>query len=167
MTTRLRSIALLIVVLLIAVTLTVAMSDAILARSTFQSSPLLPTDTPVVVQPSPTAVTDGLPEPTKAPEPTSFVPVATPVGFLPAPTLTNPDALLPLNATAQPPLIGPAAAPAEPTSEPDAASGAPGVAELIDNGIIALSYVWLCCGALLVALSALVVVWLARRSSRR
>ncbi len=168
MRTRLRSIALLIVVLLIAVILTVAMSGAILARSAFQSSPVLPTDTPAAAQPSPTPTISGLSTATPAPAAAPTTTVSDPpAGFLPAPTLTNPDTLLPLPSTAQPPLVGPAVAPAEPTSEPDAASGVTGVAELIDNGIVAFSYLWLCCGALVLGLLALVVVWLARRGSRR
>ena len=178
--TRLRSIALLIGILLIALILTVAMSDAILARSTFQSSPVLPTDTPVVAQlsPTPTAfrlpaatpttvvltVTPASPPPTAVQPPTAAV---APSGFLPAPTLTNPDGLLPAPSTAQPPLVGPAVSPVEPTPLPDTGSGAPGVAELIDNGIVAFSYVWLCCGALFLGLLALVVVWLTRRGARR
>jgi hypothetical protein len=43
----------------------------------------------------------------------------------------------------------------------------PGPAQLIDNGVVALSYLWLCCGALALAGAALGLVWLARRSKRR
>jgi hypothetical protein len=37
---------------------------------------------------------------------------------------------------------------------------------LIDDGIVALSYLWLCYGVLVLAVAALVIVWLARRSTR-
>ncbi len=179
MRTRLRSIALLIGALLIALILTVAMSDAIMARSTFQSPPALPTDTPVVMQLSPTPavleLTTATPTTmilavTPAPPPTAVLPptvAVAPSGFLPAPTLTNPDGLLPVPSVAQPPLVGPAASPAESTPLPDTGSGVPGAAELIDNSIVAFSYLWLCCGALLLGLLALVAVWLSRRGSRR
>ena len=51
--------------------------------------------------------------------------------------------------TAQPP-----AATSTPTS-PEA----PSAAQLIDSGVVALSYLWLCCGALLLAAAALTIVW--------
>jgi hypothetical protein len=37
---------------------------------------------------------------------------------------------------------------------------------LIDNGIVALSYVWLCCGALALVAVVLFLAWIARRSRR-
>lgn len=176
MRTRLHSFAPLIAVLLLAVTLTAAMSGAVLARSTFQSPPVLPSDTPVLLPPGAqvTIVVTSTATPTAtvfAPQPEIPTPTATqpptepaaPPGFLPAPTLTNPDALLPLPSTAQQPLVGPAVPPAEPGPEPTATSEVPSAAELIDNSIVALSYLWMCCGALLLVALALAAVWLARR----
>ena len=89
-------------------------------------------------------------------------------GFLPAPTLTAPDALRgespALLPGPQPPLVAPAAPLVEPDEpENQGLAGVPGVAELIDNGVIALSYVWLCCGGLGLVAAALFLIWLARR----
>ena len=90
-------------------------------------------------------------------------------GFLPPPTLVNPNALVPGRLTPlapeNRPLAGPAAAP-EPTPT-EAPPVAPGAAQLIDSGVVALSYLWLCCGALLLAVVGLAVLWLWRRSKRR
>lgn len=178
MHTRLQSLALLLAVVALAVMLTVAVSGAALARSTFQFSPLVPGDTPPAVPPPGEMITDtptpAAFEPTpEAPSPIATLPplepTALPPSFLPAPTLTNPDALLPLPpAVGQPPLVGPAAPPVEPSPVPASATSAvPSAAQLIDNAIVALSYVWLCCGVAFLALAAAVLIWLARRSPRR
>lgn len=166
------------IVVILAIFLALAASGGgALARSTFQSSPLVPEDTPEV--PTPEGILAETPSPA-APEPTVEVPapIATepptepttlPPGFLPAPTLTSPDAVVPLPpAAGQPPLVGPAVPVVEPSPVPTSATSAvPGAAQLIDNAIVALSYVWLCCGVALLALGAAVLVWLARRSARR
>jgi hypothetical protein len=94
-------------------------------------------------------------------------------GFLPAPTLTAPDTesgeAPELLSGLQPPLIAPAVPSADPAENdnqtPDQA--ATSVAELIDNGVIALSYVWLCCGGLFLIAAALLLIWLSRRGRRR
>ncbi len=143
------------------------------ADALFQSSPLLPTDTPEAFIPAPLP-----PEETPAPilpeapvsEPESTLPETAPEvpGFLPAPTLTNPDDLLSggaLTQGSQPPLSG-AAAPvdeAEPTPSPEPA----GAAQLIDSAVMLLGYAWLCCGAALLALAVVAFVWIMRRSARR
>lgn len=178
MHTRLQSsVPVLGAVVALALALTVAVSGAALALSTFQSSPLVPEDTlppsppegmitdtptPVPLEPTPEA---PLPAATQPPA----EPMSLPPGFLPAPTLTNPDALLPLPpAVGQPPLVGPAVPPPEPSPVPTSSvSAVPSAAQLIDNAIVALSYAWLCCGVALLVLGAAVLVWLARRSARR
>ena len=181
--TRLQRYLPLIAVVVLAVALTAVMSNAAMARSTFQSSPLEPVATPTatppevaatetptaeIFEPTPEPIVPMATEPPVAPVQPPGEPGQPPAGFLPAPTLTNPDALRPLPSVAQPPLSGPTVSPAEPAPpEPAAASSVPTVAQLIDNGIIALSYVWLCCGMLVLISGALVLVWLARRSARR
>jgi hypothetical protein len=184
----------LIAVVTLAIALTLAMSGGALARSTFQSSPVTPTDTvqaPEPVQtplasepsstptvtversPSPTAAIESSPSPT-APvylPPTPVYPKPSAPGYLPPPTLVNPGPSAPgrpslLGPGDQPPLVGPAVPLPEPTPTP-APAEAPGPAELIDSAIVALGYVWLCCGVLFLVVAALTVVWLARRSRRR
>jgi len=89
-------------------------------------------------------------------------------GFLPPPTLNVPTGKL------QPLLPGPGqplVAPPAPTLAPRPAAAAStsdalSLARLIDEGIVALSYLWLCCGVLMLVVAALVIVWLARRSKR-
>ena len=134
--------------------------------------------------PSPTlspteTVTATLPTETIAPTlpvGSEISPTLTPspgAGFLPPPTLTSPDelpsgALPSLLPGSQPPLSAPAAPPPEqPAAPANAPSDVPGVAQLIDNGIVALSYVWLCCGVLFLIGATLILVWLVRRSQRR
>lgn len=132
-------------------------------------------------------------EPTQAPEPTfaaepAPVPTAPPdiptadpnlpalpkaPGFLPAPTLSalEPGALATLLPGPQQPLVAPGLATPTPRSTatdiPDGGDVL-GVAQLIDNGVIALSYAWMwCCGVVGLVVATLVFVWLARRSRRR
>ena len=93
-------------------------------------------------------------------------------GFLPPPTLTNPNDLVPgrsspLRPSGQSPLVGPTVRPPEATPVPAVPAAVSGPAQLIDSGVVALSYLWLCCGAFGLAAAALVLVWLARRSKRR
>jgi hypothetical protein len=138
--------------------------------------PAVPTFTPTVVgsitqnpivpelTPTATLVTEVTPT---IPDTINVTPTA--FGFLPPPTLVNPNALVPDQptpvASESRPLSGPAAPPEPtPTQTP---SAAPDAAQLIDSGVVALSYLWLCCGALLLAAVALAVVWLWRRSKRR
>jgi hypothetical protein len=191
--TRPQNLAILITVIALAVALTFAASGGALARPMFQSSvlpspgvtetpaatgtiPVVPTFTPTVVgsiTQNPT-VPELTPTTTLVTEATPTVPgiinvTPTVFGFLPPPTLVNPNALM----TDQPtpvasesgPLAGPAASP-EPTAT-QTPSAVPDAAQLIDSGVLALSYLWLCCGALLLVAVALAVFWLWRRSKRR
>ena len=158
-----------------------------LARPVFQS-PLTPTVTRTATITSTRTITGTRPTtPTAAAPPiTATVAAAPPLtatrpitpavapaapgvpGFLPPPTLSAPTGKL------QPLLPGPGqplVAPPAPTLAPRPAAAASTsdallLARLIDEGIVALSYIWLCCGVLVLAVAALVIVWLARRSKR-
>ena len=88
-------------------------------------------------------------------------------GFLPPPTLSAPTGKLqPLLPGPGQPLVAPPAPTLAPRPPAAASSDALSLARLIDEGIVALSYLWLCCGVLVLAIAALVIVWLARRSKR-
>lgn len=192
MRTRPQNPVILIIVIALAVALTFIASGGALARSMFQSSilpspgvtatiPSLPTATPTFIPNLiPTDVSSIVQTPViagvtlTATLPVETVPTlidasnATPTasGFLPPPTLVNPNAVAPDRLTplapANLPLVGPAAPP-EPTPTP-AQPDMPGAAELIDSGVVALSYLWLCCGALILIAAGLVALWLWRRS---
>jgi len=87
--------------------------------------------------------------------------------FLPPPTLSAPTGKLqPLLPGPGQPLVAPPAPTLAPRPAAAASSDALSLARLIDEGIVALSYLWLCCGVLVLAVAALVIVWLARRSKR-
>jgi hypothetical protein len=124
----------------------------------------LPTAEPEAGAPAPGAPAPGAPAP-GAPAPGG-------PGFLPAPTLTNPNDFLPGSGSlAQPapaPLTGPAVAVEEDAAAAESAppSDATNAAQLIDSGIRALSYLWLCCGAILILVAVLVFVWLMHRTRR-
>jgi hypothetical protein len=183
--TRPQNLAILITVIALAVALTFAASGGALARTMFQSSIEPPPGSTATFTPEPVftpgagdfrTITPFIPEasPTFGVELTPTQPVvveATPTvsGFLPPPTLVNPNAPVPGRLTPlapeNRPLAGPAAPP-EPTPT-EAPPVAPGAAQLIDSGVVALSYLWLCCGALLLVLVGLAVFWLWRRSKRR
>ncbi len=173
MSTRPLRAALLLTVTILAAALALTTSRGAGADALFQSSPLLPTDTPDTFMPAPLPPEETpvpiLPEaPVSEPEP--VLPETAPgvPGFLPAPTLTNPDDLLSggaLSQGGQPPLSG-AAAPvdeAEPTPIPEPA----GAAQMIDSAVMLFGYAWLCCGAALLALAVVAFVWIMRRSARR
>jgi hypothetical protein len=64
------------------------------------------------------------------------------------------------------PLVAPPAPTLAPRTTPAAAPETASLAQLIDEAIVALSYLWLCCGILVLVVAALVIVWLARRSTR-
>ncbi len=126
--------------------------------------------TPATPAPGDETQTPAPETPTPA-EPASVAPVAP--GFLPPPTLTSPDALGPggfpsLRPNSGLPLAGPAAPLPAPAPKPETAlSDVPSAAQLIDNGVVALSYLWLCCGVFFLIGATLGLVWLVRRSRRR
>jgi hypothetical protein len=185
--TRPQNIPILIAIIALAAVLTLAASGGVLARSTFQSSIVPSPEITETVAPIPDFTPGGgeliteipfvpelTPTPTVVAEVTTIVPVVsaappTASGFLPPPTLVNPSSVAPGRvsplAPENRPLVG-AAAPPEVTSAPTPPE-APGVAQLIDSGVVALSYLWLCCGALFLVAAALTLVWLSRRSKRR
>lgn len=155
----------------LAVALVWTLPDEALARPVFQS-PL--TDQPPTMTATLT-VTGTRPAPTGAPtaRPPAEAPMAAPPtadskapGFLPPPTLSapgsRPQSLLPGPAQ---PLVAPPAP--RPTPTP---TGAPNdaltLARLIDAAIIAVSYIWLCCGVFILIGVTLGLVWLARGKGR-
>jgi hypothetical protein len=174
-------------VIALSVALTFAASGGALARSTFQSSILPPPDSTATSTPEPVftpVATDfatltpsapaASPSPTFAMELTPTQPIiveatATVSSFLPPPTLVNPNAVVPGRLTPlapdNRPLVGPAAPP-EPTPT-QIPPQAPTAADLIDSGVVALSYLWLCCGAFLLVAAGLAILLLWRRSKRR
>ena len=142
-----------------------------------QEPPTQAPQEPPTEAPQPSAVPQPGPVPTELtnlPTAALNVPAVPKVpGFLPAPTLSAPDpaALGTLLPGPQQPLVAPGLATPTPrstaTDTPDGGDVV-GVAQLIDNGIIALSYVWMwCCGVLGLVVATLVFIWLARRSRRR
>ncbi len=155
-----------IAVLALAFTLLAASGDraavrAGSARALFQVSPLespevTPTDT---VEPL-NAGFPTLEPPTAVPLLPTVGPTATPKGFLPAPTIVNPNDLqsLPL---AQPAVSG-GGAPIEPTATPAAAPRDP----LLRATVALLNYVWLLCGGILLIGGATAIFLLWRRDQR-
>jgi hypothetical protein len=176
---------------ILAIGLSLASPHDMAARSLFQSPLPTPTFTETVpvepTLPAPPEVPTQAPPPEEAvspvPVPTESSNLPTEIpnlpappkapGFLPAPTLSapNPGMLATLLPGPQQPLVAPGLATPTPRSTPtDIPEGgdAMGVAQLIDNGVIALSYAWMwCCGVLGLVVATLVFVWLARRSRRR
>ncbi len=186
---RAQNISSLIAVLVLAAALTAVASGRVIARSTLQisppdgQSPISPTATlsparptatlpaelatpaPTGIIPPATAMPTAPPEPAPgvqvteapvAPAPTAANPTVP--GFLPAPTLTNPDEL-----RSNPPVVyRPTPAPPDPTPEP--APTPVTLAGLIREGIVALSYLWLCMGVFLLIGLGAAAVWLARRN---
>jgi hypothetical protein len=174
-----RSFSLLIVVALLAATLTLLLSGTSVAKPAFQDSPLLPTDTPTATitplqtaavapptrfpepqQPLPVETFAPLEPPTSVPLPTAALPTPTVSGFLPAPTITNPEEVrsLPL---AQPPVSGGGGFDEPfPTPTPQPPRNPALVA-----AVALLNGLWLICGAALVIGGIAVVVALVRRKS--
>jgi hypothetical protein len=117
-------------------------------------------DTPV---PAPTLTSPPTPEVTSEPSASP-----TPAGFLPPPTLTSPGT---------PVLDGPSAplprelpVRAAPTETPTRSESQAGtdfsttLAGLIDQGVLALGYLWLCCGVLALIGIGGALLWFIRRS---
>jgi hypothetical protein len=118
----------------------------------FVSPPELPTPEPG--QPTIEAV-PSLEPPTPVPLPAEVGSTPTPRGFLPAPTIVNPNDVksLPL---AQPPVSG-AGSSTQPTSVPTRTP---------DETVELLNYFWLICGGVIV-IGGLVVMFLLWRHTRR
>lgn len=171
----------------LSVALVWTLPDEALARPVFQS-PL--TDQPPVVTPTVTITGTRQVTPTPPAEQSAVNPdpIALPSprpadggpmakspsgnskapGFLPAPTLSAPDSQLPsLLPGPSRPLVAPPAPTPRPTPATDNAANDPSaLARLIDTIIIALSYIWLCCGIFVLIGVTLGLVWLARSKRR-
>jgi hypothetical protein len=169
----------LIIVAFVASVLTLLLSGASAARPAAQDSPLLPTATPTstmtplstadVALPT-TSVEPGAPlpvetfpplaPPTSVPLPTAALPTPTVSGFLPAPTITNPDEVqsLPL---AQPPVSGGGGLD-EPFPTP---TPRPPRNPVVVAGVAFLNALWLLCGSALLIGGIAYIIVLARRKS--
>ncbi len=140
--------------------LTLLLSSGALARGMFQTSPVgtptpfVPTVAPPGIEPLPTEPLPVLEPPTSVPLPPTVGPTPTIQGFLPAPTIVNPNDLqsLPL---AQPPVSGGDLA--EPTVAPPA-STASSAARVV---VALVNYLWLLCGSALLigGVVAIVLIW--------
>jgi hypothetical protein len=169
---------LLMAVALIAALLTLLLTDATAARPSSQTSPVQPTlPPPPVISPLPTAEVaeptsfpeperplpvetfPALEAPTSVPLPAPALPSPTVSGFLPAPTITNPDEVrsLPL---AQPP--GARSGPEEPMPTP---TPRPPRNPVLAASVAILNALWLICGAGLLIGGVVYIVVLARRNS--
>jgi hypothetical protein len=173
-----RSLPLLIGVVLIATALVLVFSISSAARPAFQDSPLQPSPTatatiaplltpdvaapttlPEPQRPLPFETFPPLEPPTSVPVPPSLGPTPTASGFLPAPTITNPDEVrsLPL---AQPPMSGGGLAEPFPTPTPRPPRNPALVAT-----VAILNVLWLICGGALLIGGAAYIILLARRKS--
>lgn len=114
-----------------------------------------PTRTP---QPAPTSSPVPTPSPLPGPQRTATAVAAV---FLPAPTLTSPDAAGPggLLPGSQPPLNAPKPRSATATPAPAGSS----LGRLIESGLVIVSYLWLFCGAVAVAGIAVGAFWYFRK----
>ncbi len=173
--TRAQKAVSLVVILVLAASLTAVASGRVTARSTLQLSPAdtrspaaTPSWAPTATQELPPVTPTIEAEPSPITQPT-LAPVAPETtdtnpgvsGFLPAPTLTNPDDLR----NNPPAVYRPNTASPEPTPEP--APTPITIGGLIREGLVALSYLWLCVGVILLVGIGAAVVWLARRAARR
>jgi hypothetical protein len=150
----------------------------------FESELLTPTAEPSAF---PTATEVPLPTPSQQPtmeptleptiEPTLEAPSEptmspTPSGFLPPPTLTSPGTPVPAGAPSLMPEELPArVAPTEPPSPVETNSlSQPNLtatlASLIDQAVLAIGYLGLCCGVLALVGVGSALVWFVRRSRR-
>ena len=133
------------------------------AHAMFQVSPVLTpglTLTPTSdfgEPPSPVVAT--LAPPTSVPLPVQPIATATPKGFLPAPTIVNPNDLksLPL---AQPQVSGPG-----PNEDP-ARVPVPAANTGVRAVVALLNYLWMLCGALLLIGGAVAILLVWRRGER-
>jgi hypothetical protein len=175
-----RSLPLLIVVATLATTLVLLFSTASAARPAIQDSPLQPpltateTVTPFALpdigaptllpepqRPLPFETFPPLEAPTSVPVPPVAGPTPTVSGFLPAPTITNPDEVrsLPL---ARPPIAGGGID--EPFSTP---TPRPPRNPALVASVAILNVLWLICGSALLLGGIAYIILLARRKSDR
>lgn len=114
------------------------------------------------LQPTPPTLEATL-EPTMSP---------TPPGFLPPPTLTSPGTPVPAVAASRlpgelPVRVAPTGTPTSTgTSSPTQTNVTATLARLIDQGVLAVGYLWLCCGILALVGVGGALVWSFRRARR-
>jgi hypothetical protein len=176
--TQIRNAQSLILLVLVAVALTWLISGrdgataAFQSPNPFESELLTPTVEPsafptatATLSPTPTLVPtmEATPAPTLSP---------TPLGFLPPPTLTSPGTPVPEGPPSSLPDELPVrVAPTEPPP-PEQIAGRPltspttTLAGLIDQGVLAMGYLWLCCGVLALVGVGGALIWFLRRSRR-
>jgi hypothetical protein len=176
--TQIRNAKSLVLLVLVAAALTWLISGrdgataAFQSPSPFESELLTPTAEPsafptvtATLSPTPTLVPtlEATPAPTLSP---------TPLGFLPPPTLTSPGTPVPEGAPSLLPDELPVrVAPTEPPP-PEETDGWPQtspattLARLIDQGVLAMGYLWLCCGVLALVGVGGALIWFLRRSRR-
>jgi hypothetical protein len=177
--TQIRNAKPLVLLVLVAVALTWLISGRVGATAAFQSpnpfeselrTPTIePSATPTaatataIASPTPTIepTPEATPEPTLSP---------TPLGFLPPPTLTSPGTPVPDEAPSSlpaelPARVAPTAPPPSEQSD-DQPQTSPKItlAKLIDQGVLAMGYLWLCCGVLALIGVAGTLIWFFRRS---
>ncbi len=167
MRNQVRSALLICAVIVLAGTLTLALASGAVAQPAPQASPLVstPVRSPAAPPPAPPTLEAPLLEaplleaPTSVPLPVQIIATPTVAGFLPAPTIVNPDDIkqLPL---AQPNVSGGGSEP-EPAATPVAQE---------DRGLRAavafLNTLWYFCGAALLIGGAVAIFLLSRRNKR-
>ena len=165
MDNKLRRTLALLLVAVVALALTLLLSSGDQARAMLQTSPL---DSPIGQPPAtqlpdpgvepPTPGVATLAAPTSVPLPELVGPTPTARGFLPAPTIVNPNDLdsLPL---ARPPVSG-AGESAEPTPAP---APAPRGNATVRAAVALINYLWLLCGGMLLVGGAVAIILLWRR----
>jgi hypothetical protein len=180
--THIHAAKLLALLVLLAIALTWLISGRESATAAFQSpnpfeSELLtptaepsafPTDT-ATLPPTPTQEPTQVPTLEATREPTVS---PTPPGFLPPPTLTSPGTPVPAGAPA--PLLEELPMRVAPTEAPphEEVNGrtetnlSVTLARLIDQGVLAMGYLWLCCGVLALVGVAGALIWFVRRPRR-
>ena len=191
MRTHLRTTLLLAILVLTAVALTwlisggegaAALQSPIPFESELVTPTLEPTESPtgtpyveIAETSSPTATLGTTSEPTLEPTPgvTSEPSMsATPPGFLPPPTLTSPGTPVPGGAPSPWPEELPVRAAPTETPPPEETNGrsqtdvSTALARLIDQGVLAVGYLWLCCGVLALLGAGGGLLWFFRRSRR-
>jgi hypothetical protein len=173
-----RSLPLLIVVAALATALVLLFTTTSAARPAFQDSPLQPSPTPTETippiltpdiaapttfpepeRPLPFETFPPLEPPTSVPIPPAAGPTPTVNGFLPAPTITNPEDVrsLPL---AQPAVSGGGIDSPFPTPTPR-----PPRNPALAASVAILNVLWLICGSALVIGGVVYIIVLARRNS--